>query len=212
MRALKILVIVMTFAAMLFVWPIHPFREVGNVRSGDEGHARTNPIGEGESISQRFAAADNNIIQIEFVLSCDDMQPRSGELLFELLDRDGEAVYAETLDYAGVPDYSYGGPVVNVRVRKGRPYTVRLTNLNVSENQPCAVYTTDVSGYCLKKGALEVAGEPVEGEWLTRITTNRPITAENTLAIWGCIGMVGFDIYEVLVRREKRRAAQEKEG
>ncbi len=211
MRALKTLVIVMTFAAMLFVWPIHPFREVGTVRSGDEEHARTNPIGLGESVSQRFTAADNNIIQIEFVLSYDDMHSRSGELLFELLDRDGGAVYTETLDYAGVPDYSYSGPVVNVRVKKRAPYTIRLTNLNVSENPPCAVYTTDVSGYCLKKGALEIAGEPVEGEWLTRITANQPITAENTLAVWGCIGIVGFSIYEVIVRREKRRAAQEKE-
>lgn len=212
MRVLKRAILVIMLAAMLFVWPIHPFREVGTVRSGDEGHALTTPIGMGECISQRFAAADNNIIQIEFVLSCDDTQPRSGELLFELLDGDGEAVYAETLDYAGVPDYSYGGPVVNVRVRKGRPYTLRLTNLSVSENLPCGVYTTDASGYCLKKGVLEAAGQQIEGELLTRITSNRPITAENTVAVWGCIGMVGFGLYEVFARREKRGTMQEKEG
>lgn len=212
MKGFKIAVIVMTFAAMLIVWPIHPFREAASVRSGDEGHERTGPIGVGESISQRFQAVDNNIIQIEFVLSCDDTLPQSGELLFELLDEDGNAVCTETIDYAEVPDYSYSGPMVNRMVKKGKSYTCRLTNLSVWENPPCGVYTTDAGGYCLKKGALEAAGVPIEGEWLTRITSNSPVTAENTVAIWGCIGMVGFGIYEALVRMEKRRAARKKEG
>ena len=205
MRVAKISVIVITVAAMLWVWPVHPFREVDSVRSGDEGHALTVPVGIGESITQYFMAGDNNIIQIEFVVSCDDGLSQAGEMLFELLDRNGSAIYTETLDYAEVPDYGYGGPAVNMRVKKGRQYAYRLTNLSIEENMPCGVYTTDETMRCLKKASLEFGGQRMEGELLTRITTNRPLTAENTLAIWGCIGMAGFGLYEVLVRLEKRR-------
>lgn len=205
MRILKGLLIMMIVAAMLWVWPVHPFREVDSVRSGDEGHTLTKPIGIGESVTQYFAARDNNIIQIEFVMSCDDAQLRTGEFLFELLDGDGEAIFMQNLDYAGIFDYRYGGSVVNVRVKKGRQYAYRLTNLSVSENPPCGVYTTDHTMYCLDQGTLEIAGQAVEGELLTRITTYRPLTAKNTVAIWGCICMVGFMLYEVLVRIERRR-------
>lgn len=205
MRGLKILIGVVTFAAMLWVWPVHPFREVISVRSGDEGHALTEPIGIGENISQHFKAADNNLIQIEFVVSLDDTLPREGEILFELLDRNGEALYSQNLNYADMRDYTYGGPVVNVRVKRGGQYVYRLTNLNISENQPRGVYTGDRNMYCLKKGVLEVSGQQVQGELLTRVTTNSPLNAANTLAIWGCIGMVGFTLLECLERVERKR-------
>ena len=205
MRVIRISVLVITLAAMLWVWPVHPFREVDSVRSGDEGHVQTEPMEIGESITQYFVARDNNIIQIEFVVSCDDRLLQAGEMLFELLDEEDSVIYTETLDYARMPDYGYGGPVVNVRVRMGRQYAYRLTNLSIEENMPCGVYTTDKTMCCLKKGMMEVGGQQTEGELLTRITTNRPLTAENTLAIWGCIGIVGFGLYEVLTRLEKLR-------
>lgn len=205
MRILKGLLILVIVAAMLWVWPVHPFREIDSVRSGDEGHTLTEAIEIGESVTQYFTAGDNNIVQIEFVMSCNDEQPRTGEFLFELLDGNGKAVFMQNLDYAGIPDYRYGGPVVNVRVKKGRQYAYRLTNLSVSENLPCGVYTTDHTMYCLDQGTLEIAGQAVEGELLTRITTYRPLTAKNTVAVWGCICMVGFMFYEVLVRMERRK-------
>lgn len=203
MRGLKTATLVMILAAMLWVWPIHPFREVGSVRSGDEGHSRTAPLKVGESVTQYFTAEDDNIIQIEFVLSYDDTLPREGELLFELLDPKGDAVYETVLDYAGIADYSYGGPAVNVRVRRGKRYAYRLTNESILANEPCGVYTTEDRMRCLKKGRMEAGGAEIDGELLTRVTSNKPLTAANTAAIWGCIGMVGFSLYEALSRREK---------
>ena len=32
----------------------------------------------------------------------------------------------------------------------------------------------------------------LSGEILTRLTANSPLPADNTLAIWGCIALVGF--------------------
>jgi hypothetical protein len=221
MRAAKILIIMVMVASMLVVWPIRPFREVGSVRSGDEGHSIAEPLEEGESITQTFKAADNNIIQLEYVLTYDETMPREGELLFELLDKEGNVLYEETVDYGQVPNYSYNGSILNLKLKKGRMYSYRLTNLSVTDNKPCGVYTTDKTMYGIKKGSLNVAGENVEGELLTRITANKPLTAENTLAVWGCIGLVGFSAYELLDRIQeknvkqkdaKRKDVNEKEG
>jgi hypothetical protein len=221
MRAAKILIIMVMVASMLAVWPIRPFREVGSVRSGDEGHSIAEPLEEGESITQTFKAADNNIIQLEYVFTYDETMPREGELLFELLDKEGNVLYEETVDYGQVPNYSYNGSILNLKLKKGRMYSYRLTNLSVTDNKPCGVYTTDKTMYGIKKGSLNVAGENVEGELLTRITANKPLTAENTLAVWGCIGLVGFSAYELLDRIQeknvkqkdaKRKDVNEKEG
>jgi hypothetical protein len=130
-------------------------------------------------------------------------------------------LYEETVDYGQVPNYSYNGSVLNLKLKKGRMYSYRLTNLSVTDNKPCGVYTTDKTMYGIKKGSLNVAGENVEGELLTRITANKPLTAENTLAVWGCIGLVGFSAYELLDRIQeknvkqkdaKRKDVNEKEG
>ncbi|MCM1112981.1 MAG: hypothetical protein NC399_06970 [Muribaculum sp.] len=205
MKTVKRLMVCIMIAGMLWVWPIHPFREVGSVRSGDGGHLQTEPLAAGESLTQHFRAADNNIIQIEFVLTCDDAAPRTGELLFELLDRDGNALHTERMDYAQISDYGYGGPLINRRVKKGGRYAYRITNVSVTENLPCGVYTTDKTMTGLKKGTLETPGETIEGELLTRITANKALTAENTLGIWGCMGMVAFGVLEALERYGRRR-------
>lgn len=205
MKTAKRVILCIMIAGMLWVWPIHPFREVGSVRSGDGGHLLTEPLNIGESLVQHFRAADNNIIQIEFVLSCDDTAPQAGELLFELLDRDGNVLLAESMDYAQIQDYSYGGPVVNQRVKRWGQYAYRITNVSVVENPPRGVYTEDPAMTGLKKGTLDAPGRTVGGELLTRITANKALTAENTLAIWGCMGMVIFGVCEVLERYGKRK-------
>lgn len=205
MKIIKRSLIALIIACMLWVWPIHPFREVVSVNSGNEGHEISKPLLVNESAVQYFKAPDNNLIQLEFVVDFDERYPKEGQLYFELLDSKGEAVFAETLDYGAMPDYKYNGPVVNVRLKKGKQYAYRITNLNVTENMPCVVYLVKEPLYCLKKGALEIAGEAVSGEFLTRITTNKPLNAANTMAIWGCIGMVGFMGYEMLARIEKFR-------
>ncbi|MCM1091430.1 MAG: hypothetical protein NC413_11365 [Muribaculum sp.] len=206
MKMIKRLLVCLMIAGMLWVWPIHPFREVGSVRSGNDGHMLTEPLEVGESLTQHFRPADNNIIQMEFVLAFDDAAPRTGELLFELLDRDGNALYTEQMDYAQIADdCRYCGPIVNQRVKQGGRYAYRITNLSVTENLPCGLYTTDKTMTGLKKGTLETPKETIEGELVTRITANKALTAENTLAIWGCMGMVTFGVLEALERYERRQ-------
>lgn len=200
MKAARVLIILVTVAAMLFVWPIHPFREVTSDRSGDEGHVMGRPLQVGESIVQYFRMPADNIIQLEFVLSVEEDQPRNGELLFEFMDEDGKVLYEETLDYAQVPDYSYSGVVLNLRTRWGGMYAYRLTNLSITENQPGGLYTAQKDMRLLRKGTLDYAGERLDGELLTRLRINSPISAENTLAIWGCIAMIGFGCRELLLR------------
>lgn len=205
MKIVKRLLVLLIVACMLWIWPIHPFKEVGSVRSGDEGHAFTEPLAVGESITQSFKAADNNLIQLEFVVDYDANQPRQGTLYFELLDKQENVLFAQALDYAQLPAYKYSGPVINVRLKKGKQYTYRLTNLDITENMPRGVYTTRSAGYGLKKGILKASGAELSGELLTRITANKPLPMYDTLAIWGAIGMIGFGVYEVLSRIEHKQ-------
>lgn len=212
MRILKKLLVLFVVACMLWVGPVHPFREVESDHTGNESHEITRPLEVNESITQYFRATDNNLIQLEFALDFDERYPKEGQLYFELLDSEGKAVYTETLDYGQMPDYTYNGPVINVRLRKGKEYAYRLTNLNVTENMPCGIYTSDPEMCSLKKGRIEFSGETMEGELLTRITSNKPLAVNNRLAIMGCIGMVGFVVYEVLSRIEKEQARKHKEN
>lgn len=205
MKIIKRLYILLIVACMLWVWPIHPFKEVGSVRSGDEGHAFTEPLAVGEALTQSFRATDNNLIQLEFVMDYDAAKSRQGTLYFELLDAKGKVLFAQHLDYGQMPAYKYSGPVINVRLKKGKQYSYRITNLDITENMPRGVYTTQSAAYGLKKGVLYVGGQEVDGELLTRITANKPLPIYDTLAIWGAIGLVGFGGYEVLKAMTKRK-------
>ena len=112
-KNLEIACVVLTLALMLFVWPLHPFKELASVRSGDDGHVITAPLKMGESITQSFLSPQDNIVQLEFVLTCEEEQPRGGELLFEFLGTDGSVLYQQVYQYNEIPDYGYGGPVLN---------------------------------------------------------------------------------------------------
>lgn len=202
-RMIKKMLLAVMLVLALFLWPIHPLRQVTSVRSGDEGHQITAPLGIGETISQTFVATDDNLIQLEFVLTFHPDDVREGTLLFELLDDGQEPVFAEELSYDSLQDYGYGGPIINQMVKKGKTYTYRITNESIAENAPCGVYTTRTDMCHLKKGRLTLGEESIEGELLTRITTNHSVPFETTLALWGCIGLTGFTIYELLDRMEK---------
>ena len=206
MKILKKLLVLLVIACMLWVGPVHPFRRVDYAHTGNEEHEITRPLEVNESITQYFRATDNNLIQLEFAVDFDERYPKEGQLYFELLDFGGNVIYEEVLDYGQMPDYKYNGPIINVRLQKGREYAYRLTNLNVTENMPCGVYTTDSTMCSLRKGRIVFDGKTMDGELLTKITSNKPLAANNVLAIWGCIGMVGFLVYEVLARMEKMQA------
>jgi len=204
------LILLITVGAMLWVWPIHPFREVTSVRSGDEGHQITEPIQIGESITQYFRMPQDNILSLEFVLTAESGQFGDGELLFELMDAKGNVLNEQVLDCAQIPDYSYQGVILNLRVKRGAVYAYRLTNLSVVQDPPCGVYVTDENMQCLEKARLSMSAtdrtdpdsgasdsgnlrnSDLSGEILTRLTANSPLPADNTLAIWGCIALVGF--------------------
>ncbi len=207
MKKLKALLVLVSAAGMLWVGPVHPFREVGYDHTGNDGHEITRPLEIGESITQYFRATDNNLIQLEFVVDYDERYVKTGQLKFELLDSGQNVVFAEDLDYGAMPDYKYNGPVINVRLKKGQEYSYRLTNVNITENKPGIVYTSDSESCSLKKGRVEFDGTVTEGEILTKITSNKPLTVENRLALCGCIGMIGFGAYELLNRIEKKLSA-----
>lgn len=211
MKKLKALLVLVIVACMLWVGPVHPIREVGYDHTGNDGHEITRPLEVNESITQYFRATDNNIIQLEFAVDFDERYVKEGQLKLELMDSLGNIVFAETLDYGAMPDYKYSGPLINIRLKKGREYSYRLTNLNITENKPCIVYTSDEEACSLKKGRMEFDGTVIEGEILTKITSNKPLTTENRLALCGCIGLIGFSIYELLNRIEKNGEGKEHE-
>lgn len=207
MKKIKALLVLVSVACMLWVGPVHPIREVGADHTGNDGHEITRPLEVNESITQYFRATDNNLIQLEFAVDFDERYPKEGQLRFELLDSEENVLFVGDLDYGAMPDYKYNGPIINVRLKKGREYSYRLTNVDITDNKPCIVYTSDSESCSLKKGRLEFDGMITEGEILTKITSNKPLAVENRLAMCGCIGMIGFGVYEMLNRIEKKLAA-----
>lgn len=206
MKLLKRLLIALVLVGVLGVWILQPFKEVSSVNTGNEGHQITAPIGINESIVQHFKAVDNNLIELKFAVDFDERYPKEGELLFELIDANGNVLSVEKMDYAQVPDYKYIGAIINLPLDKGEMYAYRITNVDITENLPCAIYTTDPEMCRLKKGEVEFAGGSFAGELLTQITSNKPLETDETMMICGCIGMVGFLLYEVLVCLEKRKS------
>ena len=212
MKILKKLLVLFVAAVVLGMCIVHPFKEVDSVHTGNDAHQIMRPIGVNESITQHFRATDNNLIQLEFVVDFDERYPKEGQLHFELIDAKGNILFEEMLDYGTMPDYKYNGPIINVRLKKGREYAYRITNVNITENMPCGVYTVDPDMCRLKKGKIEFAGETIEGELLTQITANKPLKTDNTMAICGSVGMVGFLLYEILTGIEKKRNNAQKNG
>ena len=198
----KIMVLVVMAGAMLFVWPVHPLREVTTRRSGDEGHLITEPLQIGESLTQYFRMPADNVIQLEFVLTGEEDGFGDGQLLFEFLDPQGNVLQEQLLDCAQLPDYSYTGVVVNLRTRRGAEYAYRLTNVSVAEAAPCGVWVADPAMQVLQKARLVDAQGAHDGELLTRLTTNSPVPLANSMALWGCIALVGFSCIELLILLE----------
>lgn len=209
MKQIRIAVILLTVAAMLISWPICPIRQVQEKWSGYTGYTVSEPLAAGEQAVQRFRASDNNMISLEFVVDYDDAAERSGHLLFELLDADEEVLYSEMLDYGTLPSYTYTGAEVGQELKWGKMYSYRLTNIDITVNQPCIVYTVDAGSKFLWSDKLTVGGMEIDGEALTRITANSPLPWADRLSIWGCIGVVGFSISELLGRLTKTKQENE---
>lgn len=198
MRSVKHLLSALILGAILFVGVIHPVREVDTWTSGDVDYGETACLQKGQSVTQYFKAFDNNLIMLEFALSFDEYIPREGNFLFEFVDPDEEVLYSEVYDYAEFPHYTYTGPIMNLPLKKGSRYGYRITNLNIEDNLPRAIYIAEEKEVTLPRARYVLEGVETEGELITRITSNMPVSAENTLALCGCIGLMGFLLYGVL--------------
>lgn len=191
---------------MVVLWPLCLVRESAENRAGDDAQEVTEELLQGMSFEQRFRAINRYLSTIDYVLGFDPAMSLEGEFLFELFDESGEMLYSTTYPYNLTPDYRYCPIQVSQRLKKNGIYVFRLTNVSVTENAPCVVYTVDEDMYPINSCGMLFDGETVSGEALVRYTWSVPLQWKKVLMYWGITGIISCCVFELEeVRRIKHK-------
>lgn len=193
---LQKIILAVCLLCLLPFWPLGLVREDVEQRSKDASHQIADPLAPGDSLTQSFRASHGTLKALDFVLECDDGQPKNGTLLFQLTDAGNHVLYSEELPYSQIGGYRYHRVDLNLSLKWQRLYTYRITNLDITENMPRPVYTSDPSMHAAPNRRMTLKGEEIQGAALTRYTWNAPLRLHYVLAIAGFIGTVGFTLTE----------------
>lgn len=210
MKVMRIAILTITLACMLAVWPVCAVLRDTENRSGDSSHLFLEPLETGESVTQSFRPAVSRTEALDFVISYEEEQPREGELVFEFLDEEGRVLQKVPLQYAWIPNYQYYSIYLGSRIKTSGVYQYRLTNVSVTENLPVPVYTADPEMFSGVGCGMEVDGQAVEGELLTRYHWKQGLTMRNVLALWALLALAASAAWELLkvfdgIRNRKNR-------
>ena len=194
---LKSFIFALMLICVLPFWPLGVFRDSIEHRTGNSGHALTAPLKQGERVVQSFKAVRTRLTSIDFVIDFEE-DLRSGSVLFEVLDPDNDVIFETVIPYSQIPGYSYCRVDVNLKLKKYRTYSYRITNIDIADNLPVIVYETDEKEDALPNNGMDFGGTAIEGNSLTRYIWDVPIRFYHILAIYACIGTVGFTVIEFL--------------
>ncbi len=200
---LQKVILVLMLMAMAGIWPLCLVRQNAENRSGDFNHSFTEEMQQGMVITQNFRAEESYLKTIDYVLEFDAERPLKGEFRFELLGQDGKVLYSENVPYNLTPKYTYCGVEVKQWLHKGEIYQFRLTNVNVPENFPKLVYSNTEEMHAQNNCGLEMNGQVISGEALTRYTWKVPFDLERILAVWAVTGVVAWSFYEFTKKKEQ---------
>lgn len=198
MKVMRIAVLIVTLTAMLAIWPFCVILRDTEKRSGDVSHECLEPLEVGESIVQSFQPAAKRIDSLDVVFYYEEGTPRKGEILFELLDEEGQILQQTSLQYEWIPGYRYFNIYVGKKLDTSKIYQYRITNVSVTENLPVLMYTKDPEMYSGVSCGLEVNGEPAEGELLTRYQWKQSLTVRNIIALWAVFALAASMAWELL--------------
>jgi hypothetical protein len=197
----SIIVIAMIVCIVPFT-PLGSFRDDVTQRSKDVGHAFTDELEPGMSVTQYFVAKYSDLESIEFVVYYDG-DVKDGNLLFELLDSDDNLLFVKEISYCYVENYTYDGVETDLKLKRFHTYKYRITNMDIVENVPKVVYETDRRKDAAPNRSMEFDGKVTEGNLLTRYVWNAPIAWYHVLSVAACIGVVGFTLMK-LTKTEKK--------
>lgn len=179
-------------------------REDTEQRSGDASHILTEALAPGASFSQSFRASYQTLKALDFVVDYDDGSPQNGTLLFELLDAEDHVLHRQEIPYSQIGGYVYHRIELDMRLKRHRLYTYRITNLDITENMPRAVCTTDPSMHALPNRLLTFDGTEMEAKALTRYLWDTPLRLHYVLAFSAFIGLAGFTLVEAVGPRDEK--------
>ena len=199
--------LILLCAIIVMIWPVCLVREEYTNRSGDEAFEETPPLQQGMTYTQKFYAEKNQLKSIGYVLAFDPEAPLKGAFWVELLDWEGNVVYSSEYPYNLTPDYRYCDITIDLPMKKGGQYELRLTNLTVTENVPRVMYTADSAMYATNHCGMTFDGAVVAGESLVRYIWSVPLSWDQILMYWGIAGFVVFVLWEL----EEVRVAHKKD-
>lgn len=183
-------------------WPLGLVREEVQQLSGSESHAWTGAIEPGMTVTQAFQASHGRLLSLEIVLDYDVSQVLEGNLLFEILDAEDNILYQQKIPYDQIDNYAYYPIEMNLKLKRYHIYKYCVTNLDITENMPKAVYTVDEKMHAAPNRQMTFNGETVEGKAMTRYKWNATLRFHNLLAVAACIGVTGFTLIEIAERKK----------
>lgn len=203
------LVLLLMVAGMLLVWPVCIVRTEYTRTVEHEIYETTDKMATGAVLTQNFYAEESVLWAIDLVIDYDETLPTEGIFRIEIVDENGELQYEGLFPYYLVEDYTFYRILTELHLKKGDTYQYRLTNLDIAENLPRIAYTCKEQEDGRAYQTLMLDNTVIEGESFARYVWKAPYSPLNVLAVWSCLGLGGFFLWELLEQCKKKRNTQD---
>lgn len=203
-KAVQGIILFVMIVCMLAVYPGKIVKRDITMRSGDLYYELTPELQPGMSSDQYFVAKQSYVKDIDFAVDTQNAKVKEGTLRFELFDAEENLLYNEEVPYSDVINRTYYSINVEMKLKRNQIYHYRITNIDVTENIPSVVYSTEESMYSEPNCGLYYEGVQQAGEALTRYVWRGALKWNHLLGIWGFIAAVGFFLCEIVASRKMK--------
>lgn len=184
--AVRNLIVLMTLALMLCVWPLCLVRRTTMLSSNismpylsTEQYLRADA-----PLAQTFTAQTSRLEAIEFAVDYDGALPEDGAFVFELCDSKGNVITNREVGFAEIDSFHFYPVSINQWINKGEEYTFSISVAEDYDNLLRGVYTVATEPCAAGNQSLYLGEEKLDGYALTRYSYGFPFNIKNIGCIW----------------------------
>lgn len=198
-RIVGAIVMILTVAAMLCVWPICLARRSTEVATmvGAQYCKTEETLRQGGTLEQTFVAQESVLYGISFAVGFDVPLPEEGKLLFSLEEAEsGEILTSCEISFEELEDCCYYYVKVGRYIKKGAEYKYILTVPDVRTGIIRGLYTIEPGQEPAGSQLFVCNGKNIAGQAVTAYDYGFPLNIKNIVCIWAFILVIGLTLLQ----------------
>ena len=194
-----IIILMLTVAAMLCIWPFCLVRRTTEIasRAGAEFIGTEATLQKGCELEQIFVAQEKVLHRMSFSVGYEGTLPENGSLHFALKEAEsGKALVEKDIPFAEVENLGLCDVEVEKNLKKGKEYCYVVTVPDEYAGLIKGAYTSEPGQEPAGHIRLSLNGEVIAGQGAARYEYGFPLNAKNVACIWAFLLVIGLTLLQ----------------